>query len=121
MGGCTTHSMIPLDSESDDDMPSLESISSESHHAPNTVVQSEEHFTYLVLGRFETGEITGNLADGRGEAFRTALREFGREEVVQVPIWYEDAFVQSINGLCRYNHEYPRTAWAERSYGAQLN
>ena len=49
-----------------------------------------------VLGRFETGEVMGHLADGRGEAFRAALWEFRRgyrEEVVHVPIWYEDAFV----------------------------
>ena len=45
--------MIPPDSESDDDMPSLESISTESHHAPNTVVRSEEHFTYQVLAQIE--------------------------------------------------------------------
>ena len=49
-----------------------------------------------VLGRLATGESMGNLADDHRESFRTALRGFGRgyqEEVVQVPIWYEDTFV----------------------------
>ena len=49
-----------------------------------------------MLGRFGTVENMGNLADDRGEAFRRALRTFGRgyeEEAVRVPVWYDDAFV----------------------------
>ena len=47
-------------------------------------------------GRLATGESMGSLADDHRESFRTALRVFGRgyqEEVVQVPIWYEDTFI----------------------------
>ena len=36
--------------------------------------------------------------------------------------WNVTAWViQSIDGLCRYNHEYPRTAWAEQSNVVKRN
>ena len=44
---------------------------------------------------------------GRGMSTGGGLRSAVRN----VTAWV----IQSINGLCRYNHEYPRTAWAEQS------